>query len=108
MFDATYPPAASATISPRPAPLDTRALLPMLRIQAAEVPLECLAHAAGGNAVSTARWLALKSGVDADLRDPCHPARSAALDAESTGAEARRRPGSPTYRLLSISRHNKR
>ena len=44
--------------------------------------LECLAHAAGGDAVTT-RWLALKWGVDADLRDPCHPARSAALDAES-------------------------
>jgi hypothetical protein len=72
----------------RPAPLDARAVLPMLRAEAAEVAVEFLAHAAGANAVATARWLALNWGAEADLRDHRHPARAAAQE-----------PSSPAWKL---------
>jgi hypothetical protein len=70
-------------VPPRPAPLDTLALLPMLRVQAVEGVLESLAHAVAGNAIVAARWVADNWGTDADLNDYGHPARVAALDPES-------------------------
>jgi hypothetical protein len=69
-------------VSPRPGPIDTHALLPLLRAQAAEAAVQSLAHIVGTNAMATWRWLRTNWGDD-DLRDQGHPARVAALDPHS-------------------------
>src|SRR6185437_4665470 len=73
---------------PRPAPLDTRPLLPVLRAQAAEGAVGALAHAVALNADAAAGWLAANWGPGADTRDPSHPVHEYATD-----------PGSPFPRL---------
>jgi hypothetical protein len=55
----------------RPAPLDTHALLPLLRVQTAESAVEALVRALGNNVMAAARWYALNGGA-ADWRDPVH------------------------------------
>src|SRR4051812_36900203 len=73
---------------PRPAPLDTRRLLPLLRAQEAEVAVSVLARVVAINADTAARWLATNWGLYADLSDPQHPARAAMLE-----------PSAPTWKL---------
>jgi hypothetical protein len=75
-------------IPPRPASLDTRPLLPMLRAQAAEGAVEALAHAVALNTDAAAGWVAANWGSDADTRDPSHPVHVYAAE-----------PGSPFVRL---------
>jgi hypothetical protein len=75
-------PIREPVLPPRPAPLDARSLLPLLREQAAEAAVEALAYVVGSNAAAAGQWIRLNWG-DADLRDPLHPARVAALDASS-------------------------
>jgi len=72
---------------PRPAPIDTTALLPVLRTMAAEAMVEHLAMDAGINAACVQRWLADNWGAGADLRDHNHPWRAAALDPDSPPAK---------------------
>jgi hypothetical protein len=75
-------------VPPRPVPLNTHALLPTLRAQAAGAAIEALAFVAGNNAVTMLEWMRLKWGEDTDIRDPGHPARVAARD-----------PSSPSWKL---------
>lgn len=75
-------------VPPRPAPLDTRALLPLVRAQEAEGAVRSLAHVVANNAVAAARWIALNWGSGPDLSHPDHPARAAALS-----------EGSPMWKL---------
>lgn len=72
---------------PRPAPIDTMALLPVLRTMAAEAMVEHLAMDAGVNATCAQRWLQDNWGAGADLRDHNHPWRTAALDPDSPPAK---------------------
>jgi hypothetical protein len=81
-------PLPPAPVPPRPSPLDTRAIMPLVRAQEAEIAVEMLASAVGANAAATARWLALNWGEWVEIRDPAHPAHAAALD-----------PGSPAWKL---------
>jgi hypothetical protein len=76
-------------IPPRPAPMDVRAMLPVLRAEAAEIAVKFLAVAAAQNAIAVTQWLVMNWGAGADVRDPCHPARAAAMDETS-----------PAYRLV--------
>lgn len=68
--------------------IDTRALLPMLRAEAAEMGVTHLAHIAAVNALATVRWLAETWCEDAGPHDRRHPALAAAQD-----------PASPAWRL---------
>lgn len=72
---------------PRPAPIDTRALLPVLRTMAAEAIVEHLAVNAGINAACMQEWIADNWGTGADLRNHNHPWRAAALDPHSPPAK---------------------
>jgi hypothetical protein len=70
-------------VSPRPAPLDVRAMGPTLRAATAEDAMRVLTHAVVDNARAVADWLATNWGPGADLRGPQHPARVAARDPSS-------------------------
>jgi len=68
--------------APRPAPIDTRKLLPLLRVQAAEAALASLAHVVAGNQIAYCRWPDL-NWPGSDFADPAHPARVASLEESS-------------------------
>jgi hypothetical protein len=85
MFDGIYDPRRFPTRrpkSPRPPPIDTRHLLPLLRTQAVDAGLSTLAHVVAGNAIAYSRWLDL-NWPNGDFDDPAHPARAAALEESS-------------------------
>jgi hypothetical protein len=46
-------------IPPRPAPMDVRAMLPVLRAEAAEIAVKFLAVAAAQNAIAVTQWLVM-------------------------------------------------
>lgn len=62
-----------------PPTLATRALLPLLRVQASEAAVVFLARAAAINTIAAARWAAITWGPDARF-DAHHPAAAADLD----------------------------
>jgi hypothetical protein len=108
MFDATgFPPRRPEPQPLRPAPLDIHALLPLLRVQAAEAALEHLAIAVGANAVALRLWMRdnalTPNGAYADL-GPSSPAWQLAAAQEALATACWRYRISTGYDGLALAR----
>jgi hypothetical protein len=64
-------------------PINTHAMLPVLRVQASRAAVEFLSYACAYNTMEAARWAALRWGLDPDILDPAHPDHEAAADPAS-------------------------
>jgi hypothetical protein len=111
MFDtsSSFPPFSPDPVAPRPAPLDTYAMLPMLQAQAAEASLEFLAVATGANALALWRWLEIndlsRDQALATIDDPASPLLRLALAQDALATACWRYRITTGHDGLALARH---